>query len=163
MHQPFFLRVKFFQKEIFKIEIEYFSGFQSPEVRKSPDFWVWFSICSQNYGRITKFFFFIFGIFCHFLHFLEKIHHFWKNWKNSTIFLCLLEAQQQTHFSLLTCAVAGCVQHWAIISCIHFVKAKALLIITRGLSHCALAIYIKKYLNAKEELWKLKYFTMQKL
>ncbi len=28
---------------------------------------------------------------------------------------------------------------------------------TRGL-----AIYIKKYLNAKEELWKFKYFTMQK-
>jgi hypothetical protein len=28
-------------------------------------------------------------------------------------------------------------------------------------SHCGIAIYIKKYLNAKEELWKLKYFTMQ--
>jgi hypothetical protein len=25
------------------------------------------------------------------------------------------------------------------------------------LSHCHLAIYIKKYLKAKEELWKLKY------
>jgi hypothetical protein len=25
-----------------------------------------------------------------------------------------------------------------------------------------LAIYIKKYVKAKEELWKLKYFTMQK-
>jgi hypothetical protein len=24
------------------------------------------------------------------------------------------------------------------------------------------AIYIKKYLKAKKELWKLKYFTMQK-
>jgi hypothetical protein len=33
---------------------------------------------------------------------------------------------------------------------------------TRGVSHCGLAIYIKKDLNAKEELWKLKYFTMQK-
>jgi hypothetical protein len=31
---------------------------------------------------------------------------------------------------------------------------------TRGVSHCGLAIYIKKYLKAKEELWKLKYFTM---
>jgi hypothetical protein len=30
------------------------------------------------------------------------------------------------------------------------------------MSHYALAIYIKKYLNAKEELWKFKYFTMQK-
>jgi hypothetical protein len=34
---------------------------------------------------------------------------------------------------------------------------------TRGVSHCGLAIYIKKYLKAKEELWKLKYFTMQKI
>jgi hypothetical protein len=29
-------------------------------------------------------------------------------------------------------------------------------------THCALAIYIKKYLKAKQELWKLKYFIMQK-
>jgi hypothetical protein len=29
-------------------------------------------------------------------------------------------------------------------------------------SHFGLAIYIKKYLKAKEELWKFKYFTMQK-
>jgi hypothetical protein len=36
---------------------------------------------------------------------------------------------------------------------------------TRGVSHGGLAIYInfKKYLKAKkQELWKLKYFTMQK-
>ncbi len=33
---------------------------------------------------------------------------------------------------------------------------------TRGVSHSGLAIYIKKYLKAKEKLWKLKYFTMQK-
>jgi hypothetical protein len=33
---------------------------------------------------------------------------------------------------------------------------------TRGLSHSGLAIYTKKDLKAKEELWKLKYFTMQK-
>jgi hypothetical protein len=33
---------------------------------------------------------------------------------------------------------------------------------TRGVSHCGLAIYMKRYLKAKEELWKLKYFTMQK-
>jgi hypothetical protein len=34
----------------------------------------------------------------------------------------------------------------------------------KGVCHtCALGIYIKKYLKAKEEeLWKLKYFTMQK-
>jgi hypothetical protein len=30
-------------------------------------------------------------------------------------------------------------------------------------SHYGLAIYIKKYLKAKEELWKLKYFTMQNI
>jgi len=29
-------------------------------------------------------------------------------------------------------------------------------------SDCGLAIYIEKYLKAKEELWKLKYFTMQR-
>jgi hypothetical protein len=29
------------------------------------------------------------------------------------------------------------------------------------MSHCALAIYIEKHLKAKEELWKLKYFTIQ--
>jgi hypothetical protein len=33
---------------------------------------------------------------------------------------------------------------------------------TRSVSHCDLAIYIRKYLKAKEELWKFKYFTMQK-
>jgi hypothetical protein len=32
----------------------------------------------------------------------------------------------------------------------------------RGVSHYGLAIYIRKYLKAKKELWKLKYFTMQK-
>jgi hypothetical protein len=33
---------------------------------------------------------------------------------------------------------------------------------TRGVPHCGLAIYIKKYIEAKYELWKLKYFTTQK-
>ncbi len=33
-----------------------------------------------------------------------------------------------------------------------------------GVSRFGLAIYIKKYLKAKEEeLWKLKYFTMQNI
>jgi hypothetical protein len=35
-----------------------------------------------------------------------------------------------------------------------------LFLLTRGVSHCGLAIYILKYLKAKEELWKLKYFTI---
>jgi hypothetical protein len=34
--------------------------------------------------------------------------------------------------------------------------------LTRGVLHCGLAIYIEKYLKPKEELWKFKYFTMQK-
>jgi hypothetical protein len=33
---------------------------------------------------------------------------------------------------------------------------------TRGVSHSGLAIYIKSQVKAKDELWKLKYFTMQK-
>jgi hypothetical protein len=36
------------------------------------------------------------------------------------------------------------------------------MILTRGVSHCGLAIYIKKYLRAKRRIWKFKYFTMQK-
>jgi hypothetical protein len=31
-----------------------------------------------------------------------------------------------------------------------------------GVSHCGFTNYIKKYFKAKEELWKFKYFTMQK-
>jgi hypothetical protein len=31
-----------------------------------------------------------------------------------------------------------------------------------GVSHRGPTIYIKKYLKAKEESWKFKYFTMQK-
>jgi hypothetical protein len=46
--------------------------------------------------------------------------------------------------------------HW-----MHQVETKAS-ISTKGVSHFGLAIYIKKYLKSKEELWKLKYFTMQK-
>jgi hypothetical protein len=38
----------------------------------------------------------------------------------------------------------------------------SLKLLNGGLSHCGLAIYIKKYLKAKVELWKFKYFTMQK-
>jgi hypothetical protein len=31
-----------------------------------------------------------------------------------------------------------------------------------SVSHCGLAIYIKKYLKENKQLWKLKYFTNQK-
>jgi hypothetical protein len=34
---------------------------------------------------------------------------------------------------------------------------------TSGVSRCGLAIYVKKHLKAKEELWKLKYFTIAKI
>ncbi len=34
---------------------------------------------------------------------------------------------------------------------------------TRGVSHCGLAIYIKKYLKAKEELWKTQIFHHAKI
>ncbi len=44
----------------------------------------------------------------------------------------------------------------------YFAIMKTLLSETRGVSHCGLNIYIKKHLKAKEELWKLKYFTIQK-
>jgi hypothetical protein len=43
------------------------------------------------------------------------------------------------------------------------VAAGRLYAITRDASHCGVAIYIiKKYLKAKEELQKLKYFNLQK-
>ncbi len=50
-------------------------------------------------------------------------------------------------------------QCWGQVRCAHKVLWWD---IARGPSHCGLAICIKKYLKAKEELWKLKYFTMQK-
>jgi hypothetical protein len=40
------------------------------------------------------------------------------------------------------------------ITCMH--------LLTRGVSHCGLAIFTKKYLKTKEELLKLKYSMMQK-
>jgi hypothetical protein len=43
-----------------------------------------------------------------------------------------------------------------------FQKSIGETIITKAVSHSGLAIYIKKYLKAKEELWKFEYFTMQK-
>jgi len=43
----------------------------------------------------------------------------------------------------------------------NLLQTAQLLIQTRGVSLCGLAIYIKTYIKAKEELWKLKYFTMQ--
>jgi len=49
--------------------------------------------------------------------------------------------------------------------CFKYVSSKELLVHSSekwSVSHCGLALYIKKYLKAKEEVWKCKYFTMQK-
>jgi hypothetical protein len=40
--------------------------------------------------------------------------------------------------------------------------AESTAIWTRYVSHYGIAIYIKTHRKAKEELWKLKHFTMQK-
>jgi hypothetical protein len=49
------------------------------------------------------------------------------------------------------------------LSCPHLRLKTPALASTRGASHTvALPITLKKYLKAKEELWKLKYFTIQK-
>ncbi len=54
-------------------------------------------------------------------------------------------------------------QHWLLQSCQQQqVVSRWVQKATRGVSHCGLAIYSKIYLKAKEELLKLKYFTMQK-
>jgi hypothetical protein len=34
---------------------------------------------------------------------------------------------------------------------------------TRGMSHCGLAIYKKRYLKVKEESWKLQKYNLQKI
>jgi hypothetical protein len=47
-----------------------------------------------------------------------------------------------------------CHHHTTIINCWHQQQV--------GMSRSGLAIYIEKYLKAKEEWWKFKYFTMQK-
>jgi hypothetical protein len=41
-------------------------------------------------------------------------------------------------------------------------KASGVAMLTRGVSQCGLAIYIKKYLKANKELRKFKYFTVHK-
>jgi hypothetical protein len=45
----------------------------------------------------------------------------------------------------------------------HFPKKKGLDCKRRGMAHRGLAIYIKKYLNAKEELWKPQIFHHAKI
>ncbi len=64
--------------------------------------------------------------------------------------------------SFFLIAVLSCSELWA--NLFHFPSfLVAVLSCNKGVCHTvAIAIYIKKYLKAKEELWKLKYFTMQK-
>jgi hypothetical protein len=58
------------------------------------------------------------------------------------------------------------VSNYVFVNLIHFLHqarhSPGTHIKTRGVRHCGRAIDIKKYLKAKEESWKLKYFTMQK-
>ncbi len=94
---PFFYCPIFSKKHFLKLKFNYFSGFQSPEVRKLPNFWVWFFVCSQNYGRITKYFGFHIFTFCIFwrkftiFEKIERIRQFfciyWKHNSRQT-FLC---------------------------------------------------------------------------
>jgi hypothetical protein len=59
-------------------------------------------------------------------------------------------------FGILQCSFLFCIAFHA------FCIGEGTAVITRGVSHWCLAIYIKKYFKAKEDLWKLKYFTIQK-
>ncbi len=99
--KPFFYCPSFFKKKFKKLKLKFFSGFQSP------DFWVRFSMCSQNYGRITKYFgFHIWNIFVTYCIFwrkftifekIERIRQFfcvyWKHNSRCT-FLCWHEQLQ---------------------------------------------------------------------
>jgi len=78
-----FLPTKFFQKEIFLIEIELFFRVSITRSEKITRFLVWFFVCSQNYGRITKYFCFhiwnilsIFAFFGENSPFLKKLKEF---------------------------------------------------------------------------------------
>ncbi len=62
-------------------------------------------------------------------------------------------------FGILQCSFLFCIAFYTF--CIGECTAVSAFI-TRGVSQWGLAIYIEKYLKAKEDLWKLKYFTMQK-
>ncbi len=65
-------------------------------------------------------------------------------------------------FLFETIFVCSIVSPWRKAKPIILNSSSQLFILTRGVSHCGLAFYIKKYLKAKEELWKFKDFTMQK-
>jgi hypothetical protein len=69
----------------------------------------------------------------------------------------ILTCNPLTHGILVVQKLMQTLERWTLS---FFVK---LTLKTRGVSHCGLAIYIKRDLKAKnEEWWKLKYFTMQK-
>jgi len=55
-HQPVFLLPTFFQKEFLKIEIELFFRASIIRSEKIAQFLSLVFLCSQNYGRITKYF-----------------------------------------------------------------------------------------------------------
>jgi hypothetical protein len=68
---------------------------------------------------------------------------------------------------IMRCTIFTLLMHYHIealtlIDRLEYIKIILMIKRTRGVSHYGLAIYMKKYLEAKDELWKLKYFTMQK-
>jgi hypothetical protein len=68
---------------------------------------------------------------------------------------------------IMGCTIFTLLMHYQIealtfIDVLEYIEIILVIKRTRGVSHYGLAIYIKTYLEAKEELWKLKYFTMQK-
>jgi hypothetical protein len=54
-------------------------------------------------------------------------------------------------------------QRWTYVEKFIFKVPDPIRVLTRGVSSCGLAICTKMYQNAKEELYKLKIFTMQKM
>jgi hypothetical protein len=93
LHQPFFTD-QFFPERNFKTEIELFFRVSITRSEKITPFLVWFFVCSQNYGRITKYFcFHIWNILSLSAIFGENSPFLKKNDRIHPIFLSFLEAQ----------------------------------------------------------------------
>jgi hypothetical protein len=95
LHQPFFLPVNFFQKENFKIDIEYFSRVSIARSEKiAPFLSLVKDICSHNYGRITKYFGLHMWNTLSFFAFFGENSLLLKKMKEFTNFYVFLEAHQ---------------------------------------------------------------------
>ncbi len=67
----------------------------------------------KNYGRISKYLGFHIWNILRLITFFGENSAFLKQLKEFAKFFVFIEAPQHTHFSLLTCAVAGCGHHQA--------------------------------------------------